>query len=101
MSRPVTVRARRIAAITASEPVLQKVTRSMPVNSLIRRATSPASGDCGPISTPLRSCSATASVTNDGEWPKRFRPKPMSMSTYSLPSTSKTREPEDPVATIG
>ncbi len=101
VSRPVTVRARRIAAITASDPVLQKVTRSMPVNSLIRRATSPAIGDCGPISTPLRSCSVTASVTNAGECPKRFRPNPMSMSTYSLPSTSEMREPDEPVATIG
>ncbi len=48
--RPVTVRAMRMAPITASEPVLQSPARSKPVNSQMSLATSPASGCCGPIS---------------------------------------------------
>ncbi len=47
-SRPVTVRARRMAAITASEPVLQKVMRSLPVISQNRAATLPASSRLRP-----------------------------------------------------
>ena len=39
-----------IAPITASDPVLQSPARSKPVNSQTSRATSPASGCCGPIS---------------------------------------------------
>jgi len=46
--RPVTVLARRIAVITASVPVLLKVTRSIPASSQIDSAISPASSDCGP-----------------------------------------------------
>ena len=42
--RPVTVRAIRMAPITASEPVLQKATRSMPVISDISLATSAVKG---------------------------------------------------------
>ena len=53
--RPVTVRANRIAAITASDPVLQNATRSIPMNSVIILATRPASGVWGPISIPLAS----------------------------------------------
>ena len=52
VSRPLTVRATRIAAVTASEPVLQNATRSIPVNSETIRDTSPARGVCGPISKP-------------------------------------------------
>ncbi len=99
--RPVTVRARRIAVMTASEPVLQNVARSIPVNLQMSCAARPASGDCGPISTPFSSCSTTASVTKPGEWPNMFRPNPMSMSTYSFPSTSQSRDPEERTATIG
>ena len=54
--RPVTVRAMRIAPITASEPVLQNATRCMPVKLAISCATSAASGCCGPTSMPARTC---------------------------------------------
>ncbi len=74
IERPVTVRAIRIAAITASDPVLQKVTRSLPVISLNSAATRPASADCGPIAKPLRSCSPTASTTKGAAWPKKVCP---------------------------
>jgi hypothetical protein len=100
-SRPETVRATRTAAVTASEPVLQKAARSMPTIAQRRSDTSPASGVWGPISIPLRSCEATASVTNSGEWPNRFRPNPLTRSTYSLPSTSQSFEPDERSTTIG
>ena len=50
--RPVTVRDKRNAARTASDPVLQNVMRSLPVISQNILATSPASGVCGPVSNP-------------------------------------------------
>ena len=53
---PVTVRARRSAAITASEPVLQ-ARPSSPVISQISRATSPASSECGSEVHARSSCS--------------------------------------------
>ena len=49
LSRPVIVRAMRSDVITASEPVLQNVARSIPVSSLNRAATGPARSDCGPV----------------------------------------------------
>ena len=64
--RPVTVRATRMAPITASEPVLQNATRAMPVSSLISCATSAVSGCCGPISMPVSSCACMAATTNSG-----------------------------------
>ena len=60
-----------MAAMTASEPVLQKVARSIPVSSQIAFASFPAMGDWGPISTPVRSCFSTASINQSGEWPKK------------------------------
>ena len=69
-----TDRATRIAAITASEPVLQKVTRWLPVSRLTRAATSPARGDWGPMAKPALDCSETARVTMAGAWPKKVWP---------------------------
>ena len=88
LSRPETVRATRIAAVTASEPVLQNAARSMPIISQTSFATSPASGVCGPISMPASSCALTASRMKSGLCPKKIMPKPLVRSTYSLPSTS-------------
>jgi hypothetical protein len=64
--RPVTARAMRIAPITASEPVLQKATRAMPVRSAISCATSAARGCCGPTSRPALSCCSSAATTSAG-----------------------------------
>jgi hypothetical protein len=72
--RPVTVRATRIAAMTASDPVLQKVTRSLPVISEKSAAAGPANADWGPMAKPLRNCSSTASKTKGAAWPKKVWP---------------------------
>ncbi len=81
LSRPETVRATRIAAMTASEPVLQNAARCMPTISQRSFDTSPASGVWGPISMPASNCSSTAARMNAGLWPKKIMPKPLVMST--------------------
>lgn len=86
-------------ACIASEPVLRKQTRSLPVTSQNSREVSMAAKHCGPISRPVASCFWIASVTKSGEWPRKFGPKPLTKSTYSLPSTSHSREPFMRVAT--
>ena len=102
MLRPVTVRARRIAAITASEPVLQKVARSMPVISQMSAATSPRERR---LRTDLHALvellGLTASVTKCGRMPEEVQAEAHERSTYSLPSTSQSFEPEERSATIG
>lgn len=74
LSRPLTALASRRDTITASVPVLQKATRSAPVNSWISSATSPATLFWGPSSNPASSCSRTARTTKSGWWPKKWTP---------------------------
>ena len=101
LSRPETVRATRTAAVTASEPVLQKAARSMPDHRAQSAAPPRPPAATGGRSRSPAELGATASVTKAGEWPNRFRPKPLTRSTYSLPSTSQSFEPDERSATIG
>ena len=101
LSRRLTVRAMRIAAVTASEPVSQNVARSLPDTSHSSAATSPASGDDGPISKPVLSCSATAVTTKSGRCPNRPSPNPSVTSIHSLPSRSHSDAPCERIETTG
>ena len=101
LSRPLTVRARRIAAVTASDPVLQNPTLSICTIAETRAATSPASADCGPISIPASSCAWSASRMKPGLCPNMMAPKPFVRSTYSFPSTSQSLDPAERTVTIG
>jgi hypothetical protein len=99
--RPVTVRAARTAPMTASEPVVQNVTRSIPDNRHIVCAISPASAFWGPISMPVASCFSIARRMNSGLCPNKYVPKPMVTSRNSLPSKSQILEPAERTDTIG
>ena len=58
--------AKRIAAMTASVPLLVKVTRSNPVISQINSATSPTLSGLGPISTPSNTILWSSFSMNSG-----------------------------------
>ena len=61
--------------MTASEPVLQNATRSIPTMAATRAATSPASGVWGPVSIPCSSCACERLADEGGVVAEQDRPE--------------------------
>ncbi len=91
---PVWARARRLAYMLASVPVLVYLTISaLGTISTMRSASSISSSWEKPMWVPLLICPSTASITFLGEWPRMRAPCPVQKSVYTLPSTSVILQP--------
>ena len=86
-------RARWIASIVDSVPELVKRHCGMPKRRRSSWATTIEPSVGAAKCDPRAACSETALTTAGLAWPTHMTPKPLWKSTYSLPSTSHTREP--------
>jgi hypothetical protein len=91
--RPVAVRIRCTASIVDSVPELLYRHIGRPNRRASSRATTTASSVGWAKWVPLRTRSETAATIAGCACPTMPTPKPPCMSTYSVPSTSRTREP--------